>query len=61
MLRNLRIAFGLLSTLPIGLPEDWQPGESGRAAGWYPLVGLVIGAITWLAWRLCLRLQEASP
>jgi len=54
MLRNLRIAFGLLSTLPIGLPEDWQPGESGRAAGWYPLVGLVIGAITWLAWRLCL-------
>jgi adenosylcobinamide-GDP ribazoletransferase len=50
-MRNLRIAFGLLTTLPIGMPEDWQPGDSGRAAIWYPLVGLVIGGLTWLAWR----------
>jgi len=51
-MRNLRIAFGLLTTLPIGLPENWQPGDSGRAGIWYPLVGLVIGGLTWLAWRL---------
>jgi adenosylcobinamide-GDP ribazoletransferase len=50
-MRNLRIAFGLLTTLPFGMPEDWQPGDSGRAAIWYPLVGLVIGGLTWLAWR----------
>ena len=49
-MRNLRTAFGLLTTLPIRLPDNWQPGDSGRAAVWYPLVGLVIGALTWLAW-----------
>lgn len=50
-MRNLRIAFELLTTLPFGMPEDWQPGDSGRAGVWYPLVGLVIGGLTWLAWR----------
>jgi adenosylcobinamide-GDP ribazoletransferase len=53
-MRNLRIAFGLLTTLPFGMPEDWQPGDSGRAAPWYPLVGLVIGGLTWLAWQAAL-------
>lgn len=50
-MRNLRIAFGLMTTLPIGLPDDWSAGDSGRAAVWYPLVGLVIGALTWLTWN----------
>ncbi|HSL31548.1 MAG TPA: adenosylcobinamide-GDP ribazoletransferase [Anaerolineales bacterium] len=49
-MRSLQIAFGLLTTLPIRLPDDWSPGDSGRAALWYPLVGLVVGALTWLAW-----------
>jgi adenosylcobinamide-GDP ribazoletransferase len=49
-MRNLRIAFGLMTTLPIKLPDDWSVGDSGRAAVWYPLVGAVIGALTWLAW-----------
>lgn len=39
-----------MTTLPIRLPSDWSPGDSGRAAVWYPFVGLVIGALTWLAW-----------
>ncbi len=38
-------------TLPIRLPADWSPGDSGRASVWYPFVGLVIGAITWFAWN----------
>ncbi len=50
-MRNLRIAFGLMTTLPFRLPDDWSAGDSGRASVWYPLVGLVIGALTWLAWR----------
>lgn len=50
-MRNLRIAFGLMTTLPFRLPKDWSDGDSGRAAVWYPLVGLVIGALTWLAWQ----------
>src|SRR5512138_1019611 len=50
-MRILRIAFGWMTTLPFRLPEDWSAGDSGRAAVWYPFVGLVIGALTWLAWR----------
>ena len=50
-MRSLSIAFGLMTTLPVKLPDDWTEGDSGRAAVWYPLVGLVIGAITWLTWK----------
>ena len=50
-LRSLRIAFGLMTTLPVNLPDDWSAGDSGRASVWYPFVGLVIGALTWLAWQ----------
>ncbi len=50
-MRNLRIAFGLMTTLPFRLPDNWSAGDSGRAAAWYPFVGLVIGGITWLAWK----------
>lgn len=49
-MRSLRIAFGLMTTLPVRLPDDWAAGDSGRAAVWYPFVGLVIGLLTWLAW-----------
>lgn len=40
-----RIAFNLLTTLPIRAPADWEPGDSGRAAGWYPFIGLIIGLL----------------
>jgi len=40
-----------MTTLPFRLPADWSAGDSGRASVWYPLVGLVIGAVTWLAWK----------
>ena len=50
-MRSLRIAFGLMTTLPFRLPDDWSAGDSGRASVWYPLVGLVIGALTWLVWK----------
>lgn len=57
----LRLAFSLLTTIPIPAPatdgratsRPWNPGDSGRAAGWYPLVGLVVGLLVaglhWLA------------
>ena len=54
-MRNLRIAFGLMTTLPIKLPADWSMGDSGRASVWYPFVGLVIGALTWLTWMGTMR------
>ena len=40
-----------MTTLPVRLPDDWSAGDSGRASVWYPFVGLVIGAFTWLAWK----------
>jgi adenosylcobinamide-GDP ribazoletransferase len=49
-MRNLRIAFDLMTTLPFRLPDDWQMGDSGRSSVWYPFIGLVIGGLTWLAW-----------
>jgi len=49
-MRNVKIAFGLMTTLPFRLPEDWSSGDSGRASVWYPFVGLVIGSLTWLTW-----------
>lgn len=50
-MRTLRIAFGLLTTLPVRLPADWSAGDSGRASVWYPFVGLVIGGLVWLSWE----------
>jgi len=50
-MRSLRSAFGLLTTLPFKLPEDWSAGDIGRASVWYPFVGLVIGGLTWLVWK----------
>ena len=44
-MKHIRIAFSLLTTLPIRASDHWQPGESGRAAGWYPFVGLVLGLL----------------
>src|SRR5215212_3997587 len=40
-----------MTTLPFRLPDDWSVGDSGRAAVWYPLVGLIIGTLTWLVWK----------
>jgi adenosylcobinamide-GDP ribazoletransferase len=60
-MRSLRIAFGLMTILPVRLPDDWSVGDSGRAAVWYPLVGLVVGALTWLAWMGARLLLPALP
>jgi adenosylcobinamide-GDP ribazoletransferase len=49
-MKYFRIAFGLMTTLPFRLPDDWQTGDSGRASVWYPFVGLVIGGLTLLGW-----------
>lgn len=51
-MKYLSIAFNLLTTLPVRAAADWQPGDSGRAAGLYPFVGLVIGALVALAYSL---------
>jgi adenosylcobinamide-GDP ribazoletransferase len=52
-MKYLSIAFHLLTTLPVRAPQDWQPGDSGRAAGWYPFIGLVVGALVAVVYLLC--------
>lgn len=47
-----RLAFSLLTTLPIPAPASWKPGDIGRAAGWFPLVGLAIGLLVAAVHRL---------
>jgi hypothetical protein len=49
-LRNLRLALGWLTTIPVKLPAEPSAGDGGRAAFSYPLEGVVVGAMTWLAW-----------
>jgi adenosylcobinamide-GDP ribazoletransferase len=51
-MKHLRQAFTLLTILPLGSAEVPQPGDSGRAAIWYPLIGLVIGSLTAGGWWL---------
>ena len=55
-MKYLRQAFALLTILPFGSDDAPQAGDSGRAAVWYPLVGLVIGTLVagggWLLSRI---------
>ena len=51
-MKYLSIAFNLLTTLPVRAPADWRAGDSGRAAGWYPFVGLVLGILVAAAYTL---------
>lgn len=43
-MNELRLAFGFLTTIPVGSGGSMRPGDLGRAAAWFPAAGLVIGA-----------------
>jgi adenosylcobinamide-GDP ribazoletransferase len=43
-MKSLRLAFGFLTILPVQA-AGLQPGDLGRSAMWFPLVGLAIGAL----------------
>lgn len=45
----LKLAFTFLTVLPAQLKAAPGPGDLGRAAAWFPLVGCVVGAGTVLA------------
>lgn len=42
---KLKLALSFLTVIPIRITAAFQPGDLGRAASWYPLVGLLIGAL----------------
>lgn len=39
------MAITFLTVLPFHLKEPPQPGDQGKAAGWYPFIGALIGAL----------------
>lgn len=51
------LALSFLTTFP-ARQVDYQPGGLSRAALWFPVVGLVLGGVLWLAW---LVLRWAFP
>jgi adenosylcobinamide-GDP ribazoletransferase len=52
MLDNFLTALGFLTTLPVRLRRAPEPGDLGRAAVWFPLVGALIGLIIAGGWLL---------
>ena len=48
-----------MTTLPVQPPQDWQPGDAGRAAVWFPVIGLLIGALVWGAWKISTQVFPA--
>lgn len=55
-MRYLLLAFSLLTALPVRIKDTPQPGDTGRAAGWYPLVGVVIGGLSALVYYGAIRI-----
>ena len=52
MTAALRLAFGLLTILPVGPPERVDRRAAGRAVAAFPLVGLVLGVLAAVAVKL---------
>ncbi len=49
----LRRALTFMTTLPLRMEERMEAGELGRAAAWFPAIGLAMGATLWgLHWAL---------
>jgi adenosylcobinamide-GDP ribazoletransferase len=48
-MKSLKLAFAFMTVLPIRLKEELSPGVLGKASSWYPLVGVFIGGLVWLA------------
>ncbi len=51
-MKYLRLAFSFLTTLPVRAPASFEPGDLGRSAAWYPLVGAVLGVLVAAAYVL---------
>lgn len=46
MINNFLNAVGFLTVIPLRSKKPWQPGDLGRSALFYPLVGALMGALT---------------
>ncbi len=48
-MRHLLIALQFLTILPLPSPKRCEAGDLGRSTAWFPLAGLMIGGLLWLA------------
>ena len=46
MIKTLLLAFSFLTTIPVRIKDPIQPGDLGKSAAWFPLIGILIGFIT---------------
>lgn len=44
-MKQFKLALSFLTVIPVRIAEMLQPGDLGRAAAWFPLVGLLIGML----------------
>lgn len=42
-MKKIRLALGFLTIIPVHGSEPYIPGDIGRAAGWFPWIGALIG------------------
>jgi adenosylcobinamide-GDP ribazoletransferase len=54
-MNSFRLALGFLTIFPV-LPPHREPGDLGRAAVWFPAVGLILGSVLVLLWWISSRL-----
>lgn len=55
-LRYLFLAVGFFTRLPVPVFEDFKESELNHSAKYFPLVGIVVGAVAALAYWLCAQL-----
>ena len=58
MYKALLTALDFLTVLPVPHPKDYHPVELGKAAGWFPWVGALLGG---LSGALYLGLRQVFP
>ncbi len=44
-MKQLKLALSFLTVLPVRITATLQPGDLGRSAAWFPLVGLLLGLL----------------
>ena len=56
MLRRLTLAVTFLTGIPLPVRGEVSPADLWRSMGWYPLVGLALGAAAWVVYAGLLAL-----
>ena len=56
MLRQLTLAVTFLTGIPLKVEGEVSPADLWRSMGWYPLVGLALGAAAWAVYAGLLEL-----